>query len=786
MTESQPYGPGSHAPFDDVHEMPACHPIKGNADSMKYHRPDSQGYPNTKAEVWFVSPSVAEAAGFVLAGSHPDGSSSADYEPGASGHPCTAAQLDEIGLGALGLGGAAAATAASGFAGSHDETTKMPVADLDDDVTVSAAAGENVRETVKMSAANEAADMPFGLGSHAPFDDVHEMPACHPIKGNAGSMKYHRPDSQGYEKTKAEVWFVSPSVAEAAGFALAGSHPDGSSSADFEPGTSAHPCTAAQLESMGLRGLGLSSGGGSSTDADETSRVGVAAAGVGAAAAVTGAAAILGDDDTEVAAEAAAAKAAEKAEADAAAEAAAEKAEADDGVGVKGLAAAGAGVAGVAAAAALLGGDDDETKDLASIDDDVTQTAADTRETIDTKPAAERDTIRSERTVERETIRDTIDETEPAKGKGRGKAVAAAGVAGAAGVAATKRGASATKDVAAGTTSRVAAGRGGRGGDDDRGVAAAAGGSWGWLKWALPLLLLLILLGLLLALCGGGSDDEEISAVADDPTAVPATATAEPEPTATPEPEPTATPEPEPTAAPEPAASCASLVTTLQDNSFNILVSAAASADVAGALSDSGALTLFAPTDAAFEAVPEDIAAAILADTDLLTSLLQYHVVPGAILSGDLDPASVETLNGSSLAVRTDLGGPTVNASGITIADLSADECVVHGVDSVLIPPSLLSTLGVQTLNAAVGGSTIVFEDGTADFTSADSATMTAICNLIATEDSTNELPPLQWQASGDAALDAARAAAIDDALASCGPGSVATEQLAPIPSFTG
>ena len=80
-----PYGPGSHAPFDEVHEMPSCHPIKGNVDSMKYHRPDSQGYERTKAEVWFVSPSAAEAAGFVLAGSHPEGSSSADYEPGGSG-----------------------------------------------------------------------------------------------------------------------------------------------------------------------------------------------------------------------------------------------------------------------------------------------------------------------------------------------------------------------------------------------------------------------------------------------------------------------------------------------------------------------------------------------------------------------------------------------------------------------------------------------------------------------------------------------------------------------------
>ena len=91
-----PFGPGSHAPLDDNNEMPVCHTIKGNATSMKYHRPDSEVYGQTKAEVWFSSPAVAEAAGFLLAGSHPAGSSSADFEPGGTGHPCSAAQVAAV------------------------------------------------------------------------------------------------------------------------------------------------------------------------------------------------------------------------------------------------------------------------------------------------------------------------------------------------------------------------------------------------------------------------------------------------------------------------------------------------------------------------------------------------------------------------------------------------------------------------------------------------------------------------------------------------------------------
>ena len=67
-TDESPHGAGSHAPLEDG-EMPEGYPIKGNAQSMLYHTPDSRYYKATKAEVWFDTEESAQAAGFAKPGS---------------------------------------------------------------------------------------------------------------------------------------------------------------------------------------------------------------------------------------------------------------------------------------------------------------------------------------------------------------------------------------------------------------------------------------------------------------------------------------------------------------------------------------------------------------------------------------------------------------------------------------------------------------------------------------------------------------------------------------------
>jgi aquaporin Z len=70
LAPDRPFGPGSRGPLDDGSTPPGF-TIKGNVDSMLYHRPDSRAYGATVAEVWFDTEASAQAAGFSLASSHP-------------------------------------------------------------------------------------------------------------------------------------------------------------------------------------------------------------------------------------------------------------------------------------------------------------------------------------------------------------------------------------------------------------------------------------------------------------------------------------------------------------------------------------------------------------------------------------------------------------------------------------------------------------------------------------------------------------------------------------------
>jgi hypothetical protein len=105
-------------------------------------------------------------------------------------------------------------------------------------------------------------------------------------------------------------------------------------------------------------------------------------------------------------------------------------------------------------------------------------------------------------------------------------------------------------------------------------------------------------------------------------------------------------------------------------------------------LSGEGPFTVFAPTDAAFAALPAGTLDAVLADIDLLTAILTYHVVGGTALSTDLaDGQVVTTLNGADVTVTINAEGVFINDAQVVLADLLADNGVVHVIDAVLLPP---------------------------------------------------------------------------------------------------
>ena len=113
---------------------------------------------------------------------------------------------------------------------------------------------------------------------------------------------------------------------------------------------------------------------------------------------------------------------------------------------------------------------------------------------------------------------------------------------------------------------------------------------------------------------------------------------------------------------------------------FTTLLMAVEAAGLAGLLGGDGPYTLFAPTDAAFENLPEGALEELLADKAKLAALLKYHVVPGWVPAAQiLTTESLETATGQLL--------PTTNL-GVIRADVPAINGIVHVVGKVLLPVS--------------------------------------------------------------------------------------------------
>ncbi len=121
---------------------------------------------------------------------------------------------------------------------------------------------------------------------------------------------------------------------------------------------------------------------------------------------------------------------------------------------------------------------------------------------------------------------------------------------------------------------------------------------------------------------------------------------------------------------------------------FSTLLAAAEAAGLVETLKGEGPFTVFAPTDAAFEALPEGTVESLLMPENKaqLTSILTYHVVPGKVMSGDLtDGMTATTVEGGDITI--DLGdGVMVNDANVVSADIEASNGVIHVIDKVIMP----------------------------------------------------------------------------------------------------
>lgn len=127
---------------------------------------------------------------------------------------------------------------------------------------------------------------------------------------------------------------------------------------------------------------------------------------------------------------------------------------------------------------------------------------------------------------------------------------------------------------------------------------------------------------------------------------------------------------------------------------FSTLVTAVKAADLVPALSGDAKLTVFAPSNAAFDKLPAGTVDTLVQpeNKETLKGILTYHVVEGAVLSSQLQNGQVvKTLNGGELTVSIE-GNMVyiVDAKGgkamVTKADMKIDNGVIHAIDSVLMP----------------------------------------------------------------------------------------------------
>ncbi|HLO49229.1 MAG TPA: fasciclin domain-containing protein [Kamptonema sp.] len=140
------------------------------------------------------------------------------------------------------------------------------------------------------------------------------------------------------------------------------------------------------------------------------------------------------------------------------------------------------------------------------------------------------------------------------------------------------------------------------------------------------------------------------------------------------------------------AAAPQDIVATASANAnFKTLTKALTAAGLVTTLKGKGPFTVFAPTDAAFAALPKSTLDDLLkpANKAKLTKILTYHVVPGEHLSASLKTGNVKTVEGSPVKVAVNGKNITVGNAKVTQADIKTTNGVIHVIDKVLMPPDV-------------------------------------------------------------------------------------------------
>jgi uncharacterized surface protein with fasciclin (FAS1) repeats len=121
---------------------------------------------------------------------------------------------------------------------------------------------------------------------------------------------------------------------------------------------------------------------------------------------------------------------------------------------------------------------------------------------------------------------------------------------------------------------------------------------------------------------------------------------------------------------------------------FSTLVAAVKAAGLVDTLKGDGPFTVFAPTNAAFKALPAGTVETLLKpeNKDKLTAILTYHVVAGKVMAADVKAGEVATVQGGKAKIEVKDGVVTIDGAKVTKTDIVASNGVIHVIDKVILP----------------------------------------------------------------------------------------------------
>ena len=176
------------------------------------------------------------------------------------------------------------------------------------------------------------------------------------------------------------------------------------------------------------------------------------------------------------------------------------------------------------------------------------------------------------------------------------------------------------------------------------------------------------------------------------------------------------------------------------DRNLTTFVSAVHRAGLTDTMNDLGPYTIFAPTDAAFEALSPGTLDALLADRDRLASVLSHHMAEGRFMAADVTGMpTIRMLQGEPVTVTVQADGSTeIDGATVNQTDIQAGNGVIHVIDAVILPPDAIPT---QTATATSATTTVADATTTAMATTVDPTTVPPVTTAAETTNGTPATP---------------------------------------------